>query len=309
VSARFLSVTTILDQARLTEALGRTNITAVNTAQDLPDTGDLGESLSELSGLGLSDWLWAGGIFLAGIIIGLSVGRLAARLIDQRTSPFIARLIGRVIAALFITVGFVYAMNQLGVSIGPVLGLLGLAGLAIALAFQDLLENIIAGIFMSIRRPFDAGHQVSVNDFEGTVETINLRETGLVGFDGVRIHLPNAGVWANPIVNYTELGRLRTTLEVGVSYSTDLDQAREVILDVMRDIEELADTPAPEAFVEEFGDSGIQFAVRFWHGADFAIRWRVRDRLARALKKRFDAEGITIPFPQRDVHIIEPPPD
>jgi small-conductance mechanosensitive channel len=162
---------------------------------------------------------------------------------------------------------------------------------------------------MSIRRPFDAGHQVSVNGFEGTVESINLRETGLVGFDGVRIHLPNSGVWSNPIVNYTELGQRRTTLEVGVSYSTDLDHAQEVILDVMRNIEGLDDNPAPEAFVEEFGDSGIQFAVRFWHGADFAIEWRVRDRLARALKKRFDAEAITIPFPQRDVHLIEPRPD
>ena len=271
--------------------------------QDTPDPGDLTDSLAELSGLRISDWLWAGGILLAAVAIGLSIGRLAARFLDRRTSTFIARLVGRFIAVVIIAVGFVYAVNQLGVSIGPMLGLLGLAGLAIALAFQDLLENIISGIFMSLRRPFDAGHQVSVNGFEGTVESINLRETGLVRFDGVRIHLPNAAVWSNPIINYTELGTRRTTVEVGVSYSTDLDAARLVMLDVMHNVEGVAADPAPEAFVREFGDSSINFALRFWHGADFAIEWRVRDELIRALKRRFDTEGITIPFPQRVVYM------
>ena len=132
-------------------------------------------------------------------LLGLTAGRLVTRFIDRRASTFVARLIGRFAAAMFVVVGFVYALNQLGVSIGPLLGLLGLAGRALALAFQDLLHDIIAGIFMSIRRPFDAGHQVSINGFEGTVESINLREVGLVGFDGVRVHIPNAGVWSNPI--------------------------------------------------------------------------------------------------------------
>ena len=275
--------------------------------QTTPDTGDITDSFARLSGLGLADWLWAGGIMAVAILLGLTAGRLAARFVDRRTSTFIARLVGRFIAGLFVVVGFVYALNRLGVSIGPVLGLLGLAGLAIALAFQDLLENIIAGVFMSIRRPFDAGHQVSINGYEGTVQSINLREVGLIGFDGVRVHLPNAGVWSNPIVNFTELGQRRTTFEVGVSYDTDLDAARVVILDVMGGIDGLSPQPAPEAFVEEFGESGINFALRFWHDPDFGVEWRVRDELARALKKRFDAEGITIPFPQRVVHMARPP--
>jgi small-conductance mechanosensitive channel len=275
--------------------------------QTIPEPADPGNPLAELSGLGLADWLWAIGILVVAALLGLTVGRLATRFIDKRSSTFIARLVGRFIAATFTVLGFVYALNQLGVSIGPVLGLLGLAGLALALAFQDLLQNIIAGIFMSIRRPFDAGHQVSINGFEGTVDSINLREVGLIGFDGVRVHIPNAGVWSNPIINYTELGQRRTTLEVGVSYSTDLDAAQAVILEVMSTIPGLNATPAPEAFVREFGDSGINFALRFWHGADFAIEWRVRDELARALKRRFDQEGITIPFPQRVVHMATPP--
>ncbi len=276
-------------------------------SQTTPTTNEDSVALTTLSGLELVDWLWAGGILLVAALIGVTVGRLAARFIDKRTSTFIARLIGRFIGAVFIAVGFVYALNRLGVSIGPVLGLLGLAGLAIALAFQDLLENVIAGVFMSIRRPFDAGHQVSVNGFDGTVETINLREVGLVTFDGVRVHIPNAGVWSNPIVNYTELGKRRSTLEVSVSYSTDLDAAQSVILQVLNRIDGVAADPPAEAYVDEFGDSGINFALRYWHQPDIATEWRVRDDLARSLKRRFDAEGITIPFPQRVVHMAKQP--
>ncbi len=136
-----------------------TNIPKMPEFQTPPDTNDVGNSLAELSGLGLADWLWATGILIVATLIGLAVGRVATRFIDRRTSTFIARLVGRFVTAVFMVVGFVYALNQLGVSIGPLLGLLGLAGLALALAFQDLLQNIIAGIFMSIRRPFDAGHQ------------------------------------------------------------------------------------------------------------------------------------------------------
>ncbi|MBT8216787.1 MAG: mechanosensitive ion channel family protein [Acidimicrobiia bacterium] len=291
----------------MTALLAGTKIHVMLTFPPIPDTGEHSASLPDLSGLGLADWLWAVGILVVATLLGISVGRLVTRFIDRRASTFIARLVGRVVVAVFVALGFIYGLNQLGVSIGPLLGLLGLVGLAMALAFQDLLGNIIAGVFMSVRRPFDAGHQVSLNGFEGTVESINLREVALVGFDGVRVHIPNSAVWSNPIVNFTELRQMRTSFDVGVSYNTDLDAAREVILEVMAGIHEVSAEPAPEAFVNEFGDSGINFVLRFWHGADFAIQWRTRDRLARALKKRFDAEGITIPFPQRVVHMAKPP--
>lgn len=270
---------------------------------------DPADPLADLSGLSLADWLWAGGILLVALLIAISVGRLVTRVIDRRASTFIARLVGRVVGAMFLAVGFVYALNQLGVSIGPILGLLGLAGLALALSFQALLENVIAGVFMSIRRPFDAGHQVSIDGHDGTVESITFREVSLVTFDGVRVYLPNADVWSKPIVNFTTMGNRRTTLEVGVSYGTDLDAAQNVMLDVLQRTDGVVAEPEPEALVEEFGDSGVLFAVRFWHNPDIAVEWRVRDQLARALKRRFDTEGITIPFPQRVVHMATPAED
>lgn len=275
--------------------------------QTTPDTSELGETLTTLSGLEASDWIWAGSIMVASFLIGFGARRILTRLLEQRSSTFIARLIGRFVAALIFLIGFVYALNQLGVSIGPLLGLMGLAGLAIALAFQDILENIIAGVLISVRRPFDAGDQISTNGYQGTVEDINLRVTSLVTFDGVRVYVPNASVWSNPIVNYTDRGVRRTTLGVGVSYGTDLDRAQAVILEVVAATDGVVADPAPQALVHEFGDSSINFAVRFWHEPQIATEWAVRDELARALKKRFDADGIEIPFPQRVLHVATLP--
>ena len=177
----------------LTALAPETNIRPMHVIQTTPDPPISTNPSPSLSGSGSPTGCGQIGILVVAALLGL-LGRAVGHPVHRhRASTFIARLVGRFVVAVFMVVGFVYALNQLGVSIGPLLGLLGLAGLAMALAFQDLLGNIIAGIFMSIRRPFDAGHQVSVNGFEGTVESINLREVALVGFDGVRVHIPNAG--------------------------------------------------------------------------------------------------------------------
>lgn len=266
-----------------------------------------GDSLPELSGLELADWLWAGGILLAAIVLGYAARRIVTHLADKHTGTFIARLLGRFSAALIFVVGLVYSLNQLGVSIGPLLGLLGLAGLAIALAFQDILENVIAGVLMSVRRPFNAGDQISTNGFEGTVEDITLRVVAIKTYEGVRVYVPNSAVWSNPIVNYTHFDRRRTTLDVGVGYDTDLDEAQRTILEVVTSTAGVLDDPAPQAFVHEFGDSSINFAVRFWHEPQIAQMWTTRDAVARALKKRLDADAVEIPFPQRVLHVESVP--
>ena len=269
---------------------------------DSVDDG-LQEAASALSGLSLANWLWAAGLLVGAVVVGFLARRFVTRIAEKHTGTFIARLLGRFVAALVFAVGFIYALNQLGVSIGPLLGLLGLAGLAIALAFQDILENLIAGILMSVRRPFKAGDQISTNGHEGTVEDINLRVVSLVTYDGVRVYVPNSAVWSNPIINYTELGQRRTTLDVGVGYDTDLDEARSTILEALNEVDGVADEPAPQAFVYEFGASSINLAVRFWHEPQIAEMWKARDAVARALKRRLDAEEIEIPFPQRVLHL------
>ncbi|MBT8199530.1 MAG: mechanosensitive ion channel family protein, partial [Acidimicrobiia bacterium] len=236
-------------------------------------------------------------------ILALGTRRVVQRLLRNASNPYVGTLLGRLTAFVVFSIGFVYALNRIGVSIAPLLGIFGLLGLALAFAFQDILENFIAGILMSIRKPFESGDQVTTVGFSGVVEDINLRTIDLRTFAGERVFIPNAMVWKEPIVNHTLLGNRRTTLDIGVGYDADLELATSTIVDAVSTVDGVSSEPAPEAFAHAFGDSGIDIAIRFWHQPAISDEWRVRDGVAKAVKAALDREGIEIPFPQRVVHI------
>lgn len=260
------------------------------------------DTLEELARLTATDWLVAASIIVGAAIVGVLLRSLTIRVLRPRSGPLVAKLLGRLGLALIVAVGVVYALNQVGVSIGPVLGLLGLLGLALALALQEVLQNFIAGVMLSLQRPFRVGDQIRTGGYEGVVEDVTLRSVTLRTYDGVRVFVPNATVWDEPIENATTLGGRRTTLTVGVGYGSDLDKAQTVLLEAAASVEGVRDEPMPQALVNEFGDSSVNFAVRFWHDPDIASEWEVRDRLARTVKMRLDEEGIEIPFPQLVLH-------
>ena len=218
-------------------------------------------------------------------------------------SSYATHVIARLISHVIFVFGLVYALGQIGVSVGPLLGSLGVVGLALAFAFHDILENFIAGILMVLRRPFTIGDQIATNDYSGTVEDVTLRSMAMRTYAGERVYVRNAMVWKNPIVNHTELGERRTTIEVGVSYDTDLDEAARVMLAATTSISGVSEVHPVEVFIHEFGESSIDFAVRFWHQPQHAVEWAVRDEVARAIKRSLDAATIEIPFPQRVVHM------
>ena len=259
------------------------------------------------SGLTLTDWIWAGSLALGAVVLSIVVRRVVGRMLSGNMAEFAARLIARVAAATVLMFGFIYALEQVGVAIGPLVGALGVAGVAVAFAFQDILENLFSGVLLLMRRPFVAGDEISSNGFDGSVEDVNLRTTVLRTFDGQHVYLPNAAVWKNPIVNRTELGTRRTTVALGVSYDTDLDSAQRVMIDAAAEVAGVLESPGPEAWVEAFGGSSIDFAVRFWHRPSVADEWRVRDAVARNLKHRLDEAGIDIPFPQHVVRFHSNP--
>lgn len=261
------------------------------------------QALDEFSRLTATDWVIAASIVVGAIIIGLILRTVTARLLTKRSGHLVAELIARAVFALTFAIGIVYALNQVGVSVGPLLGLLGLLGLALALAFQDVLGNFIAGVMLSLQRPFRIGDEIGTSGYNGTVEDVNLRSTTMTTFDGVRVFIPNLTVWEEPIENYTAHGSRRTTLEVGVGYDADLDTVQEVLLDALASVEGIESDPSPQAFVHEFGDNSINFAVRFWHKPGIATEWKVRDSLARRLKERLDEAGVDIPFPQMVLHM------
>lgn len=245
--------------------------------------------------------LGRGGVVLVLALVLAAVLRVAlVRVIDRGDADrHTGRLVGRFLSVLVVVVGTVYAVDLVGVEVGPLLGALGIGGIALAFAAQDILQNFVAGVLLQIRRPFKLADQIASGDYEGVVHDINLRTVVLTTYDGLTVYLPNADVLSAPIVNYTRTPLNRTEISVGVAYDTDLERAREVLIQACRDTAEIVPDPEPEAWVNAFGDSAIEIVVRYWHGADIASRWRARNAAAVAIKAALDAEGMVIPFPQR----------
>ena len=253
------------------------------------------------SGLGPWDFAIAAGIFLGFVVAALVIKTLTARVLRRgnRVDPALAALIARLVGYVVITVGFVYALESLGIPIGLAVGGLGIAGIALAFALQDILENFIAGVLLQIQRPFTYGDQIHVNDHEGTVQTIDTRLTTILTPAGELVKIPSATVIKSDITNYTQRGSRRTTLPVGVAYGTDLREAQRVLIDAVSRAEGVLASPRPEAHLEAFGESSIDFAVRFWHKPAIADFWSARSEVAFEVEAALAEAGITIPFPQR----------
>jgi small-conductance mechanosensitive channel len=254
-----------------------------------------------------AEWITAGCIVVGGVGLGQVLRRLAVRTMSRGEEERLAvEVVGRFITTLVAVAAVLYAVSVvLDARLGPLVGALGIGGLAIAFAAQTILANFLASVILQVRRPFRRGDQVETNECEGTVEDINFRTVVLRTYSGERVQVPCAEVLNKPVVNHTTLGRRRTTLEIGVSYDTDLDQAQKVMIEAVREVDEVRDQPEPEVWVKEFAESGINFAVRFWHPPDVETMWRVRSAVAMAAKRALDQHGITIPVPQRVLHFAE----
>lgn len=195
------------------------------------------------------------------------------------------------------------AVGQLGVQTTSFIAVLGAAGLAIGLALQGSLANFAAGVLMIIFRPFKAGDFIEAAGTAGVVEEIQLFTTKMRTPDNKTIIIPNAQVTADTITNYSARDTRRLDLVFGVSYTDDLDKVKRVIGEVLADEPRLLKDPEPLVGLLELGDSSVNFAVRPW--VNSGEYWPVFFDLQEAMKKRFDKEGISIPFPQRDVHLYQ----
>ena len=195
------------------------------------------------------------------------------------------------------------AVGQLGVQTTSFIAVLGAAGLAVGLALQGSLANFAAGVLMIIFRPFKAGDFIEAAGTAGVVEEIQLFTTRMRTPDNKTIIIPNAQITSGTITNYSARDTRRLDLVFGVSYTDDLDQVKRVIREVLAEEQRLLQDPEPLVGLLNLGDSSVDFAVRPWvNSSDY---WPVYFDLQEAMKKRFDREGISIPFPQRDVHLYQ----
>jgi len=255
------------------------------------------------SGIGAvttEEWIVAAVLIVGAIVISVVVRGLLQRTFRRTgVEPLVAALLARFGGYLVVVIGFFYAMSTVDVRVGPLLGALGIGGIALAFALKEILSNLVSGILLQVRRPFVAGDQIVSGEHEGVIEQVDLRVVQLHTFDGERIYIPNSQVLQNPIINWTATPTRRTTLEIGVAYDDDLAGVQRTILAAVGSVADVETDPAPQAFVYEFGESSINFAVHFWHGAEILSMWRARDAVAQAVKRKLDEEGYTIPFPQR----------
>jgi small conductance mechanosensitive channel len=189
----------------------------------------------------------------------------------------------------------------LGVDLGPMLAGLGIAGFVLGFALQETLANFASGVMIMVYRPFDVGDFVTIGGVTGNVKDLTPVSTVIQTLDNRRIIVPNGKVWGDVINNATAEKIRRVDLVFGISYGDDVDHARRVLEDVLAHEERVLDDPAPMVRVGELGDSSVNLLCRPWcRTEDY---WDLMWDLTGAVKKRFDAEGITIPFPQRDVHL------
>ncbi len=242
------------------------------------------------------------------IIIGMWVAKLLKKgvvklmqrsNIDQTLISFVASLVHVALQAFVI----IAALEKLNVKTASFIAVLGAAGLAIGLALQGSLANFASGVLMIIFKPFKLGDLVEAGGVLGTVMKIGIFTTHVDTLDNRKTIVPNAKLMSDNITNYSANKTRRVDMEAGISYGDDIDTARNAIVAVLKEVPGILDTPAPDVFVCEMADSSVNFKVRPWCNPD--DYWGVYFGVMEGIKKKFDAEGISIPFPQRDVHIYE----
>ena len=187
-----------------------------------------------------------------------------------------------------------------GVRLGNLFLGAGVLGAVLGLAARETIGSITAGFVLLFSRPFRVGDWIEVEEYEGVVRDVTIVNTKLRTFDDEHVLIPNDEITSNPLVNRSENDRLRIDLDVGIDYATDVDHAMETAEDAMGELDELRSVPAPRVVLREFADSGIVLELRFWIDKPSANRvWEAKTAVIRAVKTRFDHEGISIPFPQR----------
>lgn len=243
-------------------------------------------------------------IFIAGRWVALGVSKLIKRImlrgkVDETLVSFVWHL-SYVALLAFVVIA---ALNQLGIQTASFIAVMGAAGLAIGLALQGSLGNFAAGVLMIIFKPFKVGDFIEGGGVAGTVEHIEIFTTQLKTPDNKTIIIPNAKLTGDNITNFNVKGTRRVDFLFGIGYGDDIDKARRIIKEIIDQDERVMKEPEPVIVVSDLADSSVNLTVRAWTSA--ADYWSFYFDTIENVKKQFDAQGVSIPFPQRDVHIYE----
>ena len=245
---------------------------------------------------------------LATLVIGIWIAKLLAKslgkvLTKRATDPTLIKFLMSLVKIALITFVTISAASQIGIQTASFVAVIGAAGLAIGFALQGSLSNLAAGVMMIIFKPIKVGDYIEGGGAAGSVESVGIFITTLLTPDNKVVYIPNATLTGGNIVNYSAKDTRRVDMVFGIGYSDDIDKAKNVIQTVLNNDSRVLKDPAPQIVVSELADSSVNFNVRPWvNTADY---WDVYFETTEQIKKKFDEQNISIPFPQRDVHTYQ----
>jgi small conductance mechanosensitive channel len=239
--------------------------------------------------------------FVLSRLLGLVTGRAAARI--KGGSELLRHFLEKSVRQLVIVVGLIVALSALEVNISPLLAALGAAAFVVGLALQGTLSNFASGLIILGYRPFDVGDVIDAGGVSGIVDSMNLISTKIRTFDNKVMIVPNNKIASDTITNASASDKRRVDLVFGIGYSDDVEAAHDLLQSIVKNHPDVLDDPAPVVQLNELADSSVNFICRPWVNAD--DYWKVYWDITRAVKVEFDRAGISIPFPQRDVHVYQ----
>jgi len=245
--------------------------------------------------------------FLTALVIVYLLSRTAGKITDaalsrnRNFSTLLKKFIQVSVRRIILIIGFIVSLTLIEINVGPVLALIGAAGLVVGLALQSTLSNFASGMLILIYRPFDVGDIIEIDGVIGTVDSMTLLSTAIKTFDNQHLVVPNNNIWGTTIVNVTGSTTRRVDLIFGIGYSDDMAKAESIMRKVLDNHDLVLDYPKSIIKVNELGDSSVNFVCRPWVKTEnyLDVYWDI----TRQVKEAFDKEGVSIPFPQRDVHI------
>jgi len=266
---------------------------------DLQQLAAKAQSLATEFGI---DIIAALAIFIIGRWVANLITKGVRRLLERAdVDATLVKFLSNIVRILLLIFVILAAIGQLGIQTTSLIAVLGAAGLAVGLALQGSLSNFAAGVLVIIFRPYKVGDYIEAAGVAGTVDEVQIFNTVMNTPDNKRIIVPNSQITGGIITNYSAHETRRVDFTFGIGYADDIDKAKSIIEEVLTGDERVLEDPAPQIVVAELADSSVNIVARPW--AKAADYWGLKFDVTETVKKRFDAEGISIPFPQRDVHV------
>lgn len=244
-------------------------------------------------------------VIIVGYLISVVVSKYIRNvMLKAKMAKILAIFTSRVVKILLIIFVVSLGIGFLGIDVGAALiSFSVVSGFVIGFALQETLGNLAAGFMIAITKPFRVGDYVDIAGQSGSVNDVGASITTMTTLDNKRVIIPNSKIWGNPIVNYTALNKRMIDMRVGISYSDNMGKAIKITMNVLKFNKKVLDDPASTVAVANLGDSSVDLLVRPWvKTSDY---WATKWELIQQIKEAFDKEKISIPFPQRDVHIFE----